>query len=87
MVCQEGENAERFAEKLVYDLRKKGISAETELLGRSVKAQMKYADKIGARYSVIIGDDEISDGVLKLKNMQTGETKNVSADEIDKEIV
>ena len=82
-----GENAERFAEKLVYDLRKKGISAETELLGRSVKAQMKYADKIGARYSVIIGDDEISGGVLKLKNMQTGETKNVSADEIDKEIV
>ena len=56
-------------------------------MGRSVKAQMKYADKIGARYSVIIGDDEISDGVLKLKNMQTGETKNVSADEIDKEIV
>ena len=42
---------------------------------------MKYADKIGARYSVIIGDDEISDGVLKLKNMQTGEKVTLPIDE------
>lgn len=81
-----GENAEKYAQRLAFDLRKKGISVETELLGRSVKAQMKYADKIQAQYSVIIGDDEIEGGALRLKNMQTGETKELKADEIAKEI-
>ncbi len=82
-----GENAEKYAQRLAFDLRKKGISVETELLGRSVKAQMKYADKIGARYSAIIGDNEIESGIISLKNMQTGEAKDVKADETDKEIV
>lgn len=81
-----GENAEKYAQRLAFDLRKKGISVETELLGRSVKAQMKYADKIQAQYSVIIGDNEIEGGALRLKNMQTGETKELKADEIAKEI-
>lgn len=82
-----GAEAERYAELCAYKLRQKGISVETELLGRSVKAQMKYADKINAAYSVIIGDNEIAEGVVNLKNMATGESKTVNIDEIDKEIM
>ena len=50
-----------------------GISAERDLCDRSLKAQMKYADKIGARYTMVIGDDELAAGTANLKNMQTGE--------------
>lgn len=68
-----GEKAEIFVQKLVYDLRCSSIGAESDLLSRSVKAQMKYADKIGARFSVVIGDDEINNYKANFKNMKTGE--------------
>ena len=68
-----GENADMFAQKLVNELRSKGVSAEKDLMSRSLKAQMKYADKIGAEYTAVIGDDEISAGKITLKNMKTGE--------------
>jgi histidyl-tRNA synthetase len=68
-----GENAYKIAYKFVFDLRKKGISAECDLNNRSLKAQMKYADKIGAKHTLIIGDDEINTNQYKLKNMETGE--------------
>lgn len=81
-----GDNAKSFIQKLVYQLRSKGIYAEMDLLSRSVKAQMKYADKLCAEYSVIFGDDEIEKGRASVKNMKTGETceVNVSADEFEK---
>jgi histidyl-tRNA synthetase len=62
-------------------LRKKGVFAENDVMGRSLKAQMKYADKIGAKYSVVIGDDEIANGKASLKNMQSGETVTVELNE------
>ncbi len=68
-----GENADIEAEKLVYTLRSEGIYAEKDRIGRSLKAQMKYADKIGATYTIVLGDDEVSTGSAELKNMQTGE--------------
>jgi len=68
-----GDNAKKFAQKFIYDLRCAGISAEMDLLSRSVKAQMKYADKIGAEFSVVFGDDEIENGKAQFKNMKTGE--------------
>lgn len=71
---------------LVHELRQKGISAEADHMGRSVRAQMKYANKIGARFSAIIGDNEIELGKVSLKNMETGETKEVSLDEIITEL-
>ncbi|HBC27856.1 MAG TPA: histidine--tRNA ligase, partial [Ruminococcaceae bacterium] len=49
--------------------------------GRSLKAQMKYADRIGAAYTVVLGDDELSSGRAALKNMKTGEQREVSLDE------
>ena len=61
------------AQAMVYGLRKKGILAESDTLGRSVKAQMKFADKLGAKFTVIIGDNEVELGEIAIKNMSTGE--------------
>ncbi len=71
-----GENADIEAQRLVYTLRQRGLWAERDLCGRSVKAQMKYANKLGSRYSVVLGDNEIANGIIDLKNMTNGEVKN-----------
>lgn len=60
------------AYRIITELRAKGISVETDYLGKSVKAQMKYANKIGARYVVIIGENELESGTVKVKNMADG---------------
>ncbi len=67
-----GTDAAFAAQKLVSDLRAAGLRAEKDHLGRSVKAQMKYANKLGARYALILGDDEIKNGRVRLKNMDEG---------------
>lgn len=72
-VASIGDNASLTAQKLVYDLRNKGLWAERDLCNRSVKAQMKYANKLGACYSIVIGDDEVLNNKASLKNMGTGE--------------
>ena len=77
-----GENADSFVQKLVFDLRKSGISAERDYNERSVKAQMKYANKINAKYSAVIGDDDIASGKVTLKNMQNGESEDVAFENI-----
>lgn len=83
-VANIGENADRFVQKLIYELRKEGIRAERDYLERSVKAQMKFANKIGAKYSMVLGDDEIARGKATVKNMETGEQNEVSFSEIAK---
>ena len=77
-----GGNADIPAQKLTHDLRKLGISAQRDLASRGLKAQMKYANKIGAKYSAVLGDDELSAGVVKIKNMDTGEETACSTDAI-----
>jgi histidyl-tRNA synthetase len=77
-----GNRAKSFAEKLAYQMRDNGVSADIDHMGRSLKSQMKYADKIGAGYSIVLGDDEIESNKAVLKNMKTGEQKNVSLDSI-----
>ncbi|MCX7745561.1 MAG: histidine--tRNA ligase [Clostridia bacterium] len=77
-----GEKAFKFAQKLVYELRNKGIAAENDVVGRSLKAQMKYADKMGADYVIVLGDDEILNGKAMLKNMKKGDQKEVSLESI-----
>jgi len=69
-----GEKAADAVSALTLQIRRLGHSAERDLCARSVKAQMKYADKIGARYTAVIGDDEIAAGTIQIKNMQNGET-------------
>lgn len=67
---------------LANELRGKGVSVETDIMGRSLKAQMKYAGKTGARYVVVLGDNEISEGVCDLKNMADGSAERVKISEI-----
>lgn len=68
-----GKESRAAAYKIVNDLRDMGIIVETDYMERSVKAQMKYANKIGAKNTVIIGEDELTKGVVRIKNMSTGE--------------
>lgn len=68
-----GDLAKKEALKLVLDLRKSGIFAETDYMGRGLKPQMKYADKIGAEFVIVLGDDEINTGKVRIKNMQSGQ--------------
>jgi len=70
-----GEAAAAKAMTLCHELRGSGIPAQFDVVGRSVKAQMKYADKIGAHYTVVLGDDDLAKGEIRLKNMQNGETQ------------
>lgn len=58
--------------KLTNDLRKSDISAEYDQMGRSLKAQLKYADKQGAKYCITIGGQEKESGIYPIKNMQNG---------------
>lgn len=76
-IASMGEAASVFAMKLASDLRSEGFAAESDLIGRSLKAQMKYADKIGAKYSMVIGDNELAECRARVKNMSTGETADL----------
>lgn len=62
---------------LVQQLRKAGVNADMDHTGRSLKAQFKYANKINAAVTATLGEDEIANGVVKLKNMETREEKTV----------
>ena len=75
-----GDAARLHAAALVQKLRNEGFWAETDIMGRSMKAQMRYADKIGARYNVAIGDGELESGVVTLKNMRSGKTAMIPVD-------
>ncbi|MBE7016257.1 MAG: histidine--tRNA ligase [Ruminococcaceae bacterium] len=77
-----GEKAQEAAGKLCFDLRVQGISAETDLMQRGLKPQMKYSNKIGAKYTLVLGDSEIETGNIKLKNMETGEQTELDINNI-----
>ena len=77
-----GEKASVYAQKLVYSLRRAGVKTETDHTGRGLRAQMKYADKLGCRYSVVLGDNEIENGEVAVKNMETGEQTQVKLDKL-----
>ena len=68
-----GENAAVKAMQICRELREDGVRAECDVVGRSVRAQMKYADKIKAKFSVMIGDSELESGKVELKDMQAAE--------------
>ena len=76
-----GEEASLKAAAMATELRQSGMFAEFDVVGRSLKAQMKYADKIGARFTTVIGEDDIKANVAKVKNMQTGEVTELAIDE------
>lgn len=77
-----GENASKKALSITNSLRLQGVSAETDLMNRSLKAQMKYADKIGARFVAVIGDDELAAGEVVVKNMADGTGEKVAIENV-----
>jgi len=77
-----GKEAKASAYKIVNELRLKGVVVETDYLDRSVKAQMKYANKIGAKNTVVIGENEIATNKVTIKNMDTHEQTEVALSEI-----
>lgn len=77
-----GEEANIYATKLVKNLRQQGIYAEKDIMGRSIKAQFKYADKKKANYVITIGDNEIETKTATIKNLQTGEEKQISIGDV-----
>ncbi len=75
------DEARTWAFKKACELRSKGISVELDFLGRSVKSQMREANRQNARYVVVIGADELQTKKAKLKDMKSGEEKEISLDQ------
>ena len=76
-----GDEAKVKAFELLRRVRESGLTAETDVVGRGLRAQMKYADKIGAKYSMVLGDNEIAENKAKVKNMDSGEQTELALDE------
>ncbi len=72
-----GEKAQLKAVEIAKDMRDEGFSVIYDLNGRSLRAQMKYADKLGAKFNIVIGDSEVEEGRAKLKNMNSGESTDI----------
>lgn len=81
-----GSKAQIEAGRICAKLRKDGIEAICDLCGRGLKAQMKYADKIGAKYTVVLGEDELYSGKVIIKDMKTGETYDSNISDITDKI-
>ena len=79
-IASMGDEAHLKASALAAALRTAGMYAEFDVVGRGLRAQMKYADKLGARYSIVLGENEIAEGKAALKDMRTGEQTEISLD-------
>ena len=77
-----GDAAKDVCFKLTHSLRANGLTTETDYLSKSMKAQMKAADKARARYTVIIGDDELANGQAVVRNMATSSQETISLEEV-----
>ncbi len=83
-IASMGDKARLKSFEMSLALKKFGINATFDQVGRSLKAQMKYADKTCAKYSVVLGDSELEEGKAVFKNMQTGESAELNLNEIEK---
>ena len=79
-LCSMGDAARALAERLAAAQRARGLWAETDVMGRGLKPQMKYANKIGAQYVVVLGENEVATGKAKLKRMADGAEIEISLD-------
>ena len=78
-----GDAGKKEAFKLSNQLRNQDLSCECDHMNRSVKAQMKYANKTGVKFTMILGDEEITTRIAKIKNMNTGEQNEISIDDLN----
>ena len=81
-----GKQASVMAAGLSAKLREEGFEALYDLNARSLKKQMIYADKIGAKFTAVLGDSEVESGNIRLKDMASGEQREIKADNIVEEI-
>ena len=81
-----GDAAKSFGLKLCRELRQKGVIAEMDTLSRNIKGQFKYADRLGAKYTLVIGEDELKKGVVSLKDMAKSEQREIKIENIYEEI-
>ena len=80
-----GEQENIVASTLAAEIRGDGMAAQFDTLGRSVKAQMKFANKLGAAYTAVLGESELLEKKVDIKNMQTGEKTTVSLENFTEE--
>lgn len=76
-----GESASLKSFEIIKAVRSCGLIAETDVVGRGLRAQMKYADKIGAKFSMVLGENEIEQGKAVIKNMSSGEQTEIVLDD------
>ena len=81
-----GDKAKLKSFSILKDLRDNHISADKDHLDRSLKAQFKYSNKINAKYTIVIGDDELDKDEATLKNMETGDQKLIKISELVEEL-
>ncbi|MCL2494186.1 MAG: histidine--tRNA ligase [Oscillospiraceae bacterium] len=80
-IANRGEEALVQAAKLANELRSEGLSAQFDIVGRSLKSQMKYADKLGARFTLVLGEEELQTRCAKLKDMRTGTEEAIALED------
>ncbi len=85
-VASIGKESSLYAFSLTQSIRSAGISAESDMLGRSLRGQMKLADKLKAKIVVIVGEDELKEGFLTIRNMGDGAQYQVPSEKILDEI-
>jgi histidyl-tRNA synthetase len=81
-----GENASLKATELCNNLRIDGFKVQTDICGKGLKPQMKFANKIGATFTLVLGDNELEIGKANLKNMQTGEQREINLADLSDEL-
>jgi len=81
-VCSEGASGEEEALRLVDSLRAAGVAAEADLLGRSLRAQLRAASRAGARWAVLVGVAGVPPGQVVLRDLQAGQQQAVSAEDV-----
>ncbi|MBN2853717.1 MAG: histidine--tRNA ligase [Clostridia bacterium] len=77
-----GEAAYKFSSRIIDELRKEDIFVDIDVMGRGLKAQMKYADKMKSKYVIVLGDEEIKTNKCRIKIMESGQEKEISVDSI-----
>ncbi len=81
-----GEDAKAYSMSLLQDLRRSGIGSEIDYLDRKLKVQLKSVDRLACPYALIIGDNELANGIALLRNMATGDQEELALDQIIEEI-
>lgn len=87
LIAAMGEDATVKSLVMAKELRRKGLRVATDVCGRGLKAQLKYADRLGAKYCIVIGDDELAKGVVTLRNMQESTQTEIEIDKIAEALI